>query len=177
MSSSLGKGLTENCTKKHPAPEPESRGYESKYAGTRASAWRDGKKPWSRRKVYPHLCRLPREVHQDHFPWSILGSHSTYTSNKQRNWTALCFNTTHSLLCSSFSSSLCRNAVPPNIHVAHSFTSLRLCSNVTFPGNSALTTLLKITKPPTPPSKNIHFASLIPRTLLHCFHSPYHILT
>lgn len=101
----------------------------------------------------------------------------TPATSRETEQPSVLFNTTHSLLCSSFSSSLCRNAVPPNIHVAHSFTSLRLCSNVTFPGNSALTTLLKITKPPTPPSKNIHFASLIPRTLLHCFHSPYHILT
>ena len=39
MDSSSGKGLTENPTEKHPFPETQSRGYDSKYPGARTSEW------------------------------------------------------------------------------------------------------------------------------------------
>lgn len=115
------------------------------------------------------LCWLPRELCLDHFT----GSSSDPTLPAPATGRELTldladspldgFNTYHSLLQLA-------------THPLLKSSSLGLCSNVTFPGNSALTTKLKIQSSSCP--KNVHFPFLIPPySALLGFLCPYHILT
>lgn len=140
------------------------------------------KKPWSKGKSCSHPALSAQGALSGPCTPSALRSHRTHTVNKQRTGPLLLIlPQTVSIrftLCSSLSCSLCWNALPPSSHVARAVTSLSLCSNVTFPGNSALTTLTKIAKFLAPPKKKTHtWHSRFPFLCSTMFPWPLSILT
>lgn len=129
MDSSWGKRFTENPAEKHPAPEPQSRAYDSEYSGAKASAQVQWKETKLQRESLPSLCddsqgaptepshmihpQIPVQLHQQHTETLTLASASHFAVIS-----SLFLYT--SLFALTFHVPSAEMLLPPNIHVAHS---------------------------------------------------------
>lgn len=114
------------------------------------------------------LCLLPRELSLDHFTGSSSDPTPPAPATGRELTLALAdsplngFNTDHPLLQLA-------------THPLLKSSSLGLCSNVTFPGNSALTTQLKIQSSSSPQKHTLPILDP-PYSAVLGFLYPYHIL-